>query len=421
MLDSVHEFLQKLRDFQLTVLSLPTAYWHELIESLGTAGLEFPESLRLVIIGGERADPSRLATWQKHVGNRLRLLNTYGPTEATVVATLCDLSELAEADIAWRKVPIGRPIRNVQIYILDGHLQPVPIGVPGELHIGGMGLARGYLNHPELTVERFIPNPFSDEPGARLYQTGDLARYLPDGVIEFLGRRDHQVKIRGFRVELSEIEAVLAQHPSVQQTVVLAREEKPGEKRLVAYIVPASTQKATPGELRRFLKEKLPDYMVPAAFVILDALPLTPNGKVDRRALPAPEGHRPQLGADDVMPQTDAERRIAAVWQEMLQVEKVGIHDNFFDLGGHSLLLIQIQSQLQNLFGQELSIAEMFQHPTIHALTKYLSQEQSEPLTSAQSPDRAQMRRGRLASIGQQRQLRQKHRSTNQPGGGSDE
>jgi len=312
MADSVSTFLQQCHELALTVLDLPTGYWHELTTRLGpTERFVFPPSLRLVIIGGERALRERLRVWQHHVGPRVRLLNMYGPTEATVSATMCELSGTVEA--TSREVPIGRAIRNVQTYVLDQHLQPVPIGVPGELCIGGVGLARGYLNRPELTAEKFIAHPFSTEPGARLYKTGDLVRSVPDGTLEFLGRLDRQVKIRGFRIELEEIETVLRHHPAVEQAVVVAQEDKVGDKRLVAYVVPRQglvpkarelrrflqrlvayvvpRQGLVPKarELRRFLQKQLPDYMVPSAFVWLERLPLTPDGKVDRRALLAPD------------------------------------------------------------------------------------------------------------------------------------
>jgi acyl carrier protein len=266
-------------------------------------------------------------------------------------------------------------------------LQPLPVGVPGELYIGGDGLARGYLNRPELTAERFVPHPFSDEPGARLYRTGDLARYRPDGPLEFLGRLDHQVKLRGFRIELGEIEAVLGRHPAVREVIVVVREDVPGDRRLAAYVVPAQAPAPALAELRGFLKAHLPDYMVPSAFVPLEALPLTPNGKVDRRALPAPEGLRPELEAAYVAPRTEVERTIATVWQEVLRLEKVGLHDNFFDLGGHSLLLVQVYSKLQGVFSNALSIIDMFKYSTVEALATYLTQTKSEPAASRSSDE----------------------------------
>jgi acyl carrier protein len=313
------------------------------------------------------------------------LWNLYGPTETTVWSTIYK--------VTWGKgpVPIGRPIGNTQTYLLDAHLQPIPAGVPGELHIGGVGLARGYLNRPELTAEAFIPNPFSTRRGARLYRTGDVARCLPDGHIEFLGRLDQQVKIRGFRIEQQEIEAVLRQHAGVRETVVLAREDEPGDKRLVAYIVPNDGQKPRVSELRRFLRrflrKKLPEYMVPSAFVTLEALPLMPNGKVDRRALPAPAGLCHELEATHIAPRSEIERTIATIWQEVLRVEQVGIHDNFFDLGGHSLLLSRVYGKLQKDLNGNLSMMDLFKYPTIAALTGYLSQDFTESERSLQRSD----------------------------------
>jgi amino acid adenylation domain-containing protein/thioester reductase-like protein len=290
-----------------------------------------------------------------------QLHNLYGPTEASIDVTFWDCRRQSDFPI----VPIGRPIANTQIYLLDRHLQPVPIGVPGELHIGGDGLARGYLNRPDLTSERFIPNPFSDKPGARLYKSGDLARYLPNGEIEYLGRIDHQVKVRGFRIELGEIEAVLSQHPAVRENVVVLRDDELGDKRLVVYLVHQPEQALTITELRSFLKEKLPEYMVPSVFVQLEALPLTPNGKVDRHALPAPEQTRPEQEAVYVAPRTPLEQQLAEIWAQVLGLEKVGIHDNFFDLGGHSLLITQLLAQVRDTFKVNLSLRSLFKEPTV--------------------------------------------------------
>jgi amino acid adenylation domain-containing protein len=287
MLDSAYGFhgsvfLKRCKHWALTVASLPTSAWHELVKQLDAEEVEIPPSLRLMIIGGERVLPERLAVWQKRVSQRVTLLNTYGPTETTVVATACTLTPSAQAEPTLREVPIGRPIANAEVYILDESLQPVPMGTPGELHIGGAGLARGYLNRPELTEEKFIRNPFSDEPGARLYKSGDLARYRPDGNVEFLGRLDRQVKILGFRVELEEIESVLDQHTAVQQSTVVMREDVPGEKYLMAYLVPEPKllKPALSGsELRGFLEERLPRYMVPSAFAMLETL-ITASGEI---------------------------------------------------------------------------------------------------------------------------------------------
>src|SRR5918999_4825965 len=283
------EFLQFIQEHQITVLNLPTAYWHEWVHESSLSNVSLPSCLRLVIVGGEKALAENFAKWRRLLDHDIAWINTYGPTEATVATLLYQPDASAGANDQF-DIPLGRPLANTQVYVLDSYLNPVPIGVPGELYIGGAGLARGYLDRPELTAERFIPHPFSERPGKQLYRTGDVARYLPDGNIEFLGRLDHQGKVRGFRIELGEIEAVLGGHPGVREAVVLAREDHPGEKRLVAYVVGKEGPAPSVSELRGFLKERLPEYMVPSAFVGLPALPLTPNGKVDRRGLPAPEG-----------------------------------------------------------------------------------------------------------------------------------
>jgi surfactin family lipopeptide synthetase A len=326
---------------------------------------ELPE-LRTLISAGESCSAEIVARW----GAGRDFFNAYGPTESTVCATL------TRCDPASPRPPsIGRPIANMEVFVLDRSGEPVPVGVPGELHIGGVGLARGYHGRPALTAERFVPHPFSQRPGARLYRTGDLVRYLPDGNIDFLGRIDFQVKVRGFRIELEEIEGALGGHPSLRQVVVVAREDRPGEKRLVAYVVAARGDEAPTVEaLRGFLSERLPEYMVPSDFVALDALPLTPNGKVDRKALPDPRGFRPNLAAEFVAPETEVERALAEVWREVLGVERVGVEDNFFDLGGHSLLLMKVQRGLQDRLRRELPLMTLFKYPTVRALARFLGQ-----------------------------------------------
>jgi len=310
------------------------------------------------IIGGEALSDKHISLWQQY-SPQIRLINEYGPTE-TVVG--CCIYEVGEKTFSGSNIPIGHPIANTQIYILDNHLQPVPIGVPGEIHIGGAGLARGYLNRPELTAEKFIANPFI--PGERLYKTGDSARYLPDGNIEYLGRIDNQVKIRGFRIELGEIEAVLNSNPQIQQTVVIAREDSSGDKRLVAYVV-INEEKIDLNQIRTFLKEKLPDYMVPSAFVTRESLPLTPNGKVDRKALPEPEG---TLEQKYIAPRTPSEEIIANIFALILGLPKVGIDDNFFNLGGHSLKATELISRLRETFPIEIPIRSIFECPTVALL-----------------------------------------------------
>jgi amino acid adenylation domain-containing protein len=381
MLDSIGVFLQKCRDWEITVLALPTAYWHELTAILSQENFALPPSLRLVSIGGEKALPERWKTWIEYVGQRVRLVNIYGPTEATVGTTICELSA---ANPASTQVLIGRPIRNVQTYILDRYQQPVPIGVPGELHIGGAGLARGYLNRPDLTQEKFIPNFLANKLGEHLYKTGDKVRYLSDGNIEYLGRIDNQVKIRGFRIELGEIEAVLSQHPGVRETAVIVRENVAGNKQLVAYTVPFQEPAPTNSDLRHFLKEQLPEYMVPSAFVTLESLPLTPNGKIDRRALPAPLCCHKEQEDNFVAPTTPTEKILAAIWAEVLGLQQVSINDNFFELGGHSLLATSVISRIQEALSIELALRHLFESPTIASLSKVIetvrsagSQEQS--------------------------------------------
>ncbi|MDZ8136614.1 MAG: amino acid adenylation domain-containing protein [Nostoc sp. DedQUE04] len=329
---------------------------------------------RAFIIGGENLLTESISFWKAFAPDTM-LVNEYGPTE-TVVG--CCIYRVPQDEIESSSVPIGQPIANTQLHVLDQCYQPVPIGVLGELYIGGAGLARGYLNRPELTAVKFIPHLFSHEPGARLYKTGDLARYRSDGNLEFLGRIDHQVKVRGYRIELGEIEGLLGQHPKIQEAVVLMREYIPKNQSLVAYFVTNTDTEITPttSELRNFLKEQLPEYMLPSVFVQLKALPLTTNGKVDRRALPVPDGDRPELEAVFVAPRSEMERAIAAVWQEVLNLEKVGVNDSFFDLGGHSLLMVQVNSRLQEVLQRNLSVVTMFQNPTINSLAQYLSQNQ---------------------------------------------
>ncbi|MFN6531145.1 non-ribosomal peptide synthetase [Nostoc sp. ChiSLP03a] len=386
MLSSVQTLLQKCHDWSITVLSLSTAYWHQLTFELVNANLLLPDCIRVVVIGGEQPLEQRFRMWQKHIGEYPQLINAYGPTEATVEVTYKLLG------IDEQKLTIGRPIHNTQIYILDQYLQPVPIGVLGELHISGVGLARGYLNRPELTQQRFIGNPFRRSRGqgaggrgekfsnsVRLYKTGDLARYLPNGDIEYLGRIDNQIKIRGFRIELGEIETVLSQHSDVQVCGVIAREDIPGEKCLVAYVVPYPQVTPTINQLRQFLKAKLPEYMVPNAFVVLESLPLTPNGKVDRRALPAPDLHSEQKDKY-VAPRTPIEEMLAQIWTQVLKLEQVGVHDNFFELGGHSLLATQLFSRIRNIFKVELPLRELFARATVAELAPSLEQLQQQDL-----------------------------------------
>jgi len=363
-----HAMLSYLRQQKIDVLDCTPSQLRLLI-SVGL--LDSDNHPQSVLVGGEAIDESMWATLAK--AQNINFYNVYGPTECTVDTTIC----LITANL---KPVIGRPIANVQTYILDEYLQPVPVGVPGELHIGGAGLARGYLNCPELTNEKFISHPFHQTTESRLYKTGDLARYLPDGNIEYLGRIDNQVKIRGFRIELGEIEAVLSQHNYVETTCVTAREDSPGIKRLVAYIVPPKNVTPSTNELRQFLKARLPDYMIPSAFVTLETLPLTPNGKLDHRALPEPN-LRGEIELNFVAPRSLEEEILAKIWSQVLRVEPVGIYDNFFELGGDSILTIQIITRARKA-GLELTPKQLFTHQSIAELTTVatrVTESQTEP------------------------------------------
>jgi amino acid adenylation domain-containing protein len=335
-------------------------------------GLGACDRVRRVICSGE-ALPDVLRQ-RFHERLRAELHNLYGPTEASVDVT----SWQCEADSTLPYVPIGRPIANTQTYLLDPRLHLVPLGIPGELHIGGVSLARGYLRRPDLTAERFVPDPFGGTPGGRLYKTGDLARLQPDGAIEFLGRIDHQVKIRGFRIELGEIESVLAQFPGVREAVLLAREDRPGDRRLVAYYVPEPGWGPAPAQLRGYLQSKLPEHMVPAAFVSLQAMPLTPSGKVHRGALPPPETNVANIARDESPAgpaRTATESLIASICAEVLGLEIVGMHDNFFDLGGNSLMATQVITMLQEVLPIEIDLRKVFEGPTVAKLAEVVEAE----------------------------------------------
>ncbi len=376
---------------QITTLHFVPSLLQAFLEE---AEVESCGSLRRVICSGEALGSELQRRFFERLEN-CELHNLYGPTEAAVDVTFWK----CRAEDERGTVPIGKPIANLQTYVLDGWGQPLPVGVVGELHLGGVGLGRGYLGRPELTAERFIPNAFSAEAGARLYRTGDLARYLADGNLEFLGRLDHQVKVRGLRIELGEIESVLRSHPEIRESIVLVQEDKQGEKRLVAYVV--SENKPANSVLRSYLRERLPEYMVPQAFVSLPALPLTANGKVDRRALQAVK-FEAERGTSHVAPRNEVEKVITGIWQEVLGVQRIGIHDNFFDLGGHSLLAVQVHRKITTALQCKLSVIEMFQYPTVDSLATFLTQK-VEPATYGQVYDRVKKQ---LEAIERQKQLR---------------
>jgi hypothetical protein len=298
-----------------------------------------------------------------------KLVNMYGITETTVHVSYRPLSR---ADLEVGGSVIGGPIPDLKIYLLDAFQQPVPIGVTGEIYVGGAGVARGYLNRPELTAERFVPDAFGGAAQATLYRSGDLARWLPNGDLEYLGRADHQVKIRGFRIELGEIEAAVASHPAVRSGLVLVREDRPGDKRLAAYVVLREAGWVSVAELREHVRTRVPDYMVPAGIVLLEAFPLTPNGKVDRKALPAPEAAVAAAASVSAPPADELEATIARLWSEALGAEQVGREDNFFDIGGHSLLVVQVHRRLREALGRELSVVDLFKFATVRALAEHL-------------------------------------------------
>ncbi|NEO97868.1 MAG: amino acid adenylation domain-containing protein [Symploca sp. SIO2E9] len=389
---SPESFHQLLSQEKVTILNQTPSAFRQLIQTEESITTTNNLNLRLVIFGGEALELNSLRPWfQRHGDQKPQLVNMYGITETTVHVTYRPLSL---ADLEGAASVIGRPIPDLQVYLLDQYLQPVPIGVPGEMYVGGSGVTRGYLNRSELTAQRFISNPFSDNPQGQLYKTGDLARYLANGELEYLGRIDNQVKIRGFRIELGEIEALLTQHPNVWESVVMMREDEAGDKRLVAYAVPQSNSSPTAAQLRQFLEAKLPAYMVPNAFVILESLPLTANGKINRPALPAPDLDR-DLTQKYVAPRTPTEEMLAKIWGQVLKVELVSIHDNFFELGGHSLLATKLISKIRNAFQVELSLRELFSASTLIQLSECIEQLKRQNSSSTASPVLPKIRKRR--------------------------
>ena len=362
---SINEIGQVIEQYQVTTLWLTAGLFHLMVDE----NIDALKPIRQLLAGGDILSVTHVQKFIQTVEN-CQLINGYGPTENTTFTCCYQIPKSLSPNVS---VPIGRPIANTQVYILDKNLQPVPVGVPGELHIGGAGLAQGYLHRPETTAEKFIEIQLFDRV-ERVYKTGDLVRSLPDGNIEYIGRIDNQVKIRGFRIELGEIETVLSQYPHVQASCAIAREDIPGDKRLVAYIVPQKEQTLTVSVLRSFLKEKLPEYMVPSAIVILEGLPLTSNGKLDRRALPAPDLHS-QLSDKYVAPRNSIEEILSGIWAQVLKVERVGIHDNFFELGGHSLLATQIISRIPEACGTSLPLRSLFKSPTVAQLSEVIASE----------------------------------------------
>jgi amino acid adenylation domain-containing protein len=406
---SIDDIGNLIQQHQVNILWLTAGLFHAIVDTK----IEILKPLRQLLAGGDILSVPHVQKFLNTVTN-CQLINGYGPTENTTFTCCYPINLPLELGSS---IPIGKPISNTQVYILDEQLEPVNSGTAGELYIGGDGLARGYFDRPELTAEKFIicphPQPLpqawgrgaraggeggerADSP--RLYKTGDLARYLPDGNIEFLGRIDNQVKIRGFRIELGEIEQTLAQYPDVRENVVLAHQPATGDKQLVAYIVPQSNSNYSIDRLRSFLQQRLPDYLIPSAFIRLESLPLTPNGKVDRHKLPALSRERPQLDRAYIAAQTDLERTIGEIWSDLLKIDRVGIDDNFFDLGGTSLSILQVATAIEQKLGiVDLPIVKLFQHPTISSLAKYLALEQNPRSANDGLKSRAQLQKAAQA------------------------
>jgi amino acid adenylation domain-containing protein len=371
-------FYQLLGNEQVTVLNQTPSAFRQLIRAEESTG-EKDLALRLVIFGGEALDISSLQGWfERHADTRPELINMYGITETTVHVTY---RRVQAADLAASRIgsPIGAAIPDLQLHVMDKRMQPLPMGAVGELYVGGEGVARGYLNRPALTASRFVPDPFSSEPGARLYRSGDLGRRLSQDEVEYCRRADQQVKIRGHRIEIGEIEAALVDHPYVRESVVLLTEQSRDDKRLVAYVVMKNGHDSASAALRDHLKQRLPEYMIPSSFVALESLPLTQNGKVDRRALPDPDMARPEINVSFVEPETEAEITVARVWRELFKIEKVGLEDNFFDLGGNSLLMIEARTRVSEAFNKEISMIDMFRHASVGSLARFLTSSAGRP------------------------------------------
>jgi amino acid adenylation domain-containing protein len=375
MIDSMPRFLVCCEQYRITVFAVTTAYWNELAAYLVAEKAPLPGGLRLVEFGGEQANPSLVAAWVDHVGSQVRLVNDYGPAETTVIATRQELQPPADSWQGRREIPIGKPIANVQVYILDERLQPIPVGMAGEICIGGAGVGGGYLNLPAETAEKFIPDPFSNQPGARLYRTGDLGYFQDDGSIVLVGRRDQQIKLHGFRIEPGEVEKNLLQYPDVAGTVVLLRTSPGVGKLLAACFVPHPGTSPSPLELREFLRRKLPEFSIPSAFIRLTSLPLKPNGKVAYDLLPQPDATSFPGGSDYQPSRTPLEEKLVQAWSQVLGIERIGVEDNFFDLGGHSLLAVRLSARIKDITGRELPLQSLFRSPTIASLARSLESE----------------------------------------------
>lgn len=370
MLDSISHFIQCCRDWGVTISDLPTAFWHELVMYLEKSGGNLPKSLRLIIIGGERVSPAHLSAWHKLKMKSIRLDNTYGLTECTCVVTRCELTPLERSLYAHREVTIGKAVDNVRLYVLDDRLHKVPVGVPGQLYVGGDCQARGYLNLPDLTAERFIADPFAPNGTDRLYRTGDLVQWRPDGTLEYLGRGDEQIKIRGFRVEPGEIESVMMGIAGVKDAIVIKRSDPSGTDQLLAYLLAEDGAQVAEEDLKKYLAAKLPKYMLPAYYQILPEFPLSPNRKIDKNALPDPDWGRLAGERVRVAPETPGEEKMLAIWEEALGRKGIGVEDNFFEIGGHSLLAARMMTEVERQFGVPIPLVVLLEKPTIRELSK---------------------------------------------------
>ena len=390
-------FASYMEQNKIDVLKIVPSHLETLLAAERAANV-LPE--QRLVVGGE-ASRSELIDKVRALKPACRIFNHYGPTETTVGALAYEVTGAQRHEIA-STVPLGRPLAGLEIYVLDRELRPAPVWVAGEIYIGGGGVARGYLNAPELTAERFVPNPFSTVGGARLYRTGDKGWFLPDYTIEFLGRVDFQVKVRGYRIEIEEIERALREHRAVNQAVVLAQENRPGDVRLRAYVQPVEGQTLSSDELSAFLAQRLPEYMLPSSYFLLKQMPLTSNGKIDRRALATGTATALDLSMSSVLPRNQAEQQIANIWQELLGLEKVGVYDNFFDLGGHSLLLAKVHMRLRQVFSKSVSVIDLFKYSTISSLSEFLTEENNQAPQFHNVLDRAARQR---AAVNRRKQL----------------
>ncbi len=374
ILISGQELIELTETYGITIWDLPTAYWHQVLSELKQMNRNIPNTLRLLVLGGDKLSAERYKEWLQVGGKQVRTLNTYGPTEGTIDSIVFECPNSVDAIERLGEIPIGKPIANTRAYVLDKNLKPVPIGIPGELFLGGACVAEGYWNRPELTAERFLPDPFADAPDARMYRTGDLVRWRPDGNLEYIGRTDHQVKVRGFRVELEEIEHAILQLPYVKDAAVVAHEKQPDTKQLVAYVV--FKDKGSISDLKGELKSRLPEYMVPAVFVQMESLPYLPSGKIDRRALPQPWEMPTERKSEYVAPRNEKERILAEIWQQILGVKEIGVNDNFFELGGDSILSIQVIARARQQ-GLQITPMQIFQYQTIAGLAAVVQEAQA--------------------------------------------